>query len=218
MPDLKAFDAMLNQHAAPVLKAAGFRKKGRTFRFVAPNGDHAFVHFQTWISSHEPHTDFVVNLSVVPVPQMEWIRDDYPQAANRQPAPGDGLWQDRAHPPKDVAGPEPHMTDLWRLADADAATTCGALLADVLREHAAPLLIRLTDRAEFLAMVRDPARPLKVGLGHAEIMLLVDEGPSAELDAEIAVYEAMDPKEWPIGRQLAAWARQRSSRSARTHS
>ena len=42
-------------------------------------------------------------------------------------------------------------------------------------------------------------------------MLLVDEGPSAELDAQIAIYEAIDLEKYPPGRELAAWARERSA-------
>ncbi|MBN6041467.1 hypothetical protein [Amycolatopsis sp. 195334CR] len=79
-----------------------------------------------------------------------------------------------------------------------------------MREQAVPLLLRLTDRAEFLAMVRDPAKPLASGLGHP-IMLMVDGGPSPELDAEIAYYEALDPVGWPVGPEIVAWVRARAS-------
>jgi hypothetical protein len=37
-------DTLIREHAAPVMKAAGFTKKGRIFRRAAPNGDHAFLH------------------------------------------------------------------------------------------------------------------------------------------------------------------------------
>lgn len=208
MPELRAFDAMLGECAAPVLKAAGFRKSGRTFRFVAGHGDHAFVHFQTFVTDHEPWTDFFVNLSVVPVPQLDWLRRDHRGPA-RKPVPGEGLWQGRVDAPEEVATPGwAPSTDLWRFSPVDPR--CGAVLAEVLHEQAVPLLLRLTDRAEFLAMIRDPAKPLGPGLGHP-IVLMADEGPSPELDAEIAYYEALDPVEWPVGPEIVAWARARAS-------
>jgi hypothetical protein len=89
-------------------------------------------------------------------------------------------------------------------------TACGASLAKILADEFVPLLTRMLDRTEFLAMARDPAKPLGDGIvGPEEIMLLIDNGPSAELEAAIAKAEALDLERYPVAPQLVAWARQR---------
>ncbi|MFF1838008.1 DUF4304 domain-containing protein [Streptomyces sp. NPDC058231] len=38
-------DLLVKQHVAPVRKAVGFKKSGRTFRLIASNGDQAILGF-----------------------------------------------------------------------------------------------------------------------------------------------------------------------------
>ncbi|MFD5626945.1 MULTISPECIES: DUF4304 domain-containing protein [unclassified Streptomyces] len=40
---MNPLDTLVREHVVPVMKAAGFAKKGRTFRLAAPNGDHLFM-------------------------------------------------------------------------------------------------------------------------------------------------------------------------------
>ena len=51
------------------------------------------------------------------------------------------------------------------------------------------------------------------GLGPADVLLRVDDGPSVELDEVLARYEAKDPVEWPAAHELARWARERAAAS-----
>lgn len=40
---MNPLDTLIRQHVAPVMRAAGYTKKGRTFRLAATHGDHAIV-------------------------------------------------------------------------------------------------------------------------------------------------------------------------------
>ncbi|MEU9341670.1 hypothetical protein AB0D74_10660 [Streptomyces sp. NPDC048278] len=40
---MNPLDTLVKQYVTPVVKAAGFARKGGRFRLDAPNGDHAFL-------------------------------------------------------------------------------------------------------------------------------------------------------------------------------
>lgn len=202
---MNPLDQLLKDHVTPVLIAHGFAKAGRIYRAEAATGDLAYVAFKRWETGD--HMDVVVNLSVLPTTQWAWLCHDQPKTATRKPGPGDGLWQGHVPPPAPYAADE-WTTELWRVTDLDQV---GAVLARTLAEDTVPMLLRMLDRAEFLRMIQAPDTTLKPGLGHGEVMLLVDEGPSAALDQALAWYEARDPEEWPAAHELAHWARQRAA-------
>jgi hypothetical protein len=209
------FDRMVREYVTPVLREAGFASRGRTFRLGAGSGDEAIVSLRR-AGGRGDRVEFHVDLGVVVVPYWDWLGHVFSRPADRVPTDTDGLWRSRLDAPPAVrADAGPWTRNLWLLAGPDQVPACGAALAEVLRAEAVPLLTRLLDRGEFLALSRDPDRPLGTDLGPAELMLLVDAGPSAELVAEIARYESLDPETYPYAGRLAAWARDRAA--ARGH-
>jgi hypothetical protein len=214
---MSALTSLLREHVTPLLSEFGFRREGRRYRLVAGNGDQAFVAFQRSRTDPGAADEFFVNLAVVPVPYWDWLRHIRPGDAltdNLQAEEADGLWRDRlVAPPQFAAGIEPWQAERWLLDSVENLPACGAALATALREQAVPQLTQLLDRREFLALSRDPARPLGPGVGPAELILLVDEGPSPELEAEIARCEALDSADYPVAGDLARWARARIAAS-----
>jgi hypothetical protein len=210
------FDRMVHEWVAPVLRQVGFAGRGRTFRLGVVSGDQAIVSLRR-AGGGGDRVEFHVDLGVVVVPYWDWLGQVFPRPAERAPTDTDGLWRGRLDAPPAVrADAGPWTRTVWLLAGPDMVPTCGAALAGVLREEAVPLLTRLLDRAEFLALSRDPVRPLGTDLGPAELMLLVDAGPSADLDAETARYESLDPQTYPYAGRLAAWARERQAARPRS--
>ncbi|WP_328392365.1 DUF4304 domain-containing protein [Streptomyces sp. NBC_00390] len=69
---MSALDLLVKQHAAPVLKAAGFKKAGRTFRLIAGNGDQAILGFARHYVAPDAVV-FEVGYGIVPAPYWEWL-------------------------------------------------------------------------------------------------------------------------------------------------
>ncbi len=208
---MSVLDRMLRTYVTPVLADAGFVKKGRTYRLTAATNDAAMVNIQRSGGGVGDRVVFFVNLSVVVVPHSDWL--DYTlgitEATERSYA--GGLWQSRLDAPASVAADDFSWgSERWLLDGAEMVPECGELLAGLLRDRAIPLLVKLLDRDTFLALSRDPKRPLGPRVGPADIMLLVDRGPSVELEAAIAECEALDAETYPMAGKLAAWARQRA--------
>ncbi|GAB2575611.1 DUF4304 domain-containing protein [Kribbella endophytica] len=201
---MNPLDQLLKDHVTPVLTEHGFAKAGKVYRREAGTGDLAFVVFRRWQTGVGEHAEFVVNVSVLPTTQWAWLVHDQPKTAGRKPQYGDGLWQGQVAAPAEFAAGE-WDTERWRIADPSDVDRVGAGLAQVLTEQTVPMLTRMLDRKQFLTMIEDPA--YKPGLGHGEVMLLVGEGPSPELEAALAWYDAKDPAEWPAAARLARWAR-----------
>ncbi|MGW1540887.1 hypothetical protein ACWCPM_11705 [Streptomyces sp. NPDC002309] len=70
---MNPLDTLVREHVAPVMKTAGFSKKGRTFRLAAGNGDHLFLQFDTHAVDPGRHV-FDVTFSVVPLPYWEFVK------------------------------------------------------------------------------------------------------------------------------------------------
>jgi hypothetical protein len=200
-------DEMLKNHLTPMLAASGFAKRGRTYSLAAPNGDLAIVDFQSW-RLHVGAVGFFVNLAIVPTVMVEWLRRNEsgpPEKIND----AQGFWRDRLlvseeYEPAGEFGRE----QLWEFKEIDSGDACGAILARVLERGVLSTLTWLVDRSNLLAAVRDPltdptlikVRPRERAL----IVLLVDEGPSDELETLLRQVEQKDPDDI-----VATWARQR---------
>ncbi|MGI5254828.1 hypothetical protein [Actinacidiphila glaucinigra] len=71
---MNPLDTLIRQHVVPVMKAAGFAKRGRIFRRAAPNGDHAFLHIDADAVDPEKFV-FEVSFWMVPLPCWEFAYD-----------------------------------------------------------------------------------------------------------------------------------------------
>lgn len=217
---MKPVDRLIRDYARPVLAEAGFRRKGNKFSRTAPNGDMACVDFHTrsgvvtmvdgGMRAMPDWSSFVVTIGLMPVPRWDWLCHQFPELAKKTPDSAYGLWTSRVLPPPEMAE-DAAARESWLITGAGQVPGRGEHLARLLRDDVLPLLVRCLDRAEFLALCRDPARPLDPPPSDADLILLVDDGPSPELDAALATLDGLDPTDFPVAAEYAAWLRTRAA-------
>jgi hypothetical protein len=229
---------VLKGYVTPLLAANGFTKIGATYRLAGRNGDQVLIEARRESGSSAEEGRFFVNLAAVPHPRWEFMRFCYPKQRLGQPGVVDGVlglrlrtdvnevgyWYDprpeswsRAWRPG--SGPRPRWSsDEWLVRGAEGVAICGPVLAAALRDEALPLLLSLLDRQVFLARIRDQASSFPQGTRVAawtELFLLIDDGPSDELEAQIARVEAWEAEHPDRPHSLVTWARQRLAARAR---
>ncbi|GAA2641411.1 hypothetical protein GCM10010425_54000 [Streptomyces spororaveus] len=201
-------DLLVKQHVAPVMKAAGFKKSGRTFRLTASNGDQAVLGF----ARHNIDPDaavFEVGYRIVPAPYWEWIDRHSAIGSARAPiAFGPAVLVGSVIPPTQAAhAPDPAMSfrERWALRE-DNRLACGEALATVLHEEAVPQIVHLLDRGNLLQECRHPALPVVrlVPLTRVEILLRVDDAPYEEIESLLADVQLASPHD-----DFITWTRQR---------
>lgn len=206
---MRPLDLLVREHVAPVMRAAGFKRSGRTFRLVADSGDQAVLGFVRHYVDPDAAV-FDVGYRIVPAPYWEWI--------NRQHRAGGQVSAPRAFGLAVVAGdviPPPraaHLPDYdgrlrsrWALRD-DNRHTCGEALASALRDEAIPQMVHLLDRTNLLQECRRRTMPVMrlVPLTRLEIFLRVDDAPCREIEALLEDVQPAGP-----GDDFAAWVRRR---------
>ncbi|WP_127355772.1 DUF4304 domain-containing protein [Actinacidiphila soli] len=206
---MRPLDLLVKQHVAPVMKAAGFKKSGRTFRLIADNGDQVILGF----ARHYVDPDaavFEVGYRIVPAPYWEWInRQHWASGEVRAPvAFVTAVLSGDVIPPSHVAhAPDDELPfrARWALRE-DNSLICGEALATVLHDDAVPQMVHLLDRTNLLQECRHPSLPVvrMMSLTKAEIFLRVDDAPSEEIESLLADVRPAGP-----GDNFIAWTRQR---------
>lgn len=206
--------AMLDAEVDEQMTAAGFTRTGNQYQRISDLGDYALVEFTPLIATPDASVRFRIQSAVLPGPELEWRRAR--AAAQPDTAWGDiepearTGWLRTLHPPPPTravtSGPLPNLdTALWTFTP-DTTAACGADIVKVLADDVLPRLQRLLDRTELLAIALDPEAKAYIGYAHATIILLVDDGPSEQLEAALQIEAA---GQGPVDPELAAWARAR---------
>ncbi|MFD9339688.1 hypothetical protein ACFWBF_35720 [Streptomyces sp. NPDC060028] len=205
---MTALDLLVKQHLAPVMKAAGFKRSGRTFRLTASNGDQAILGF----ARHYVDPDaavFEVGYRIVPAPYWEWIDRYSVNGGARSPiAFGPAVLAGSVIPPLHAAhAPDSAVPfrERWALR-VDNSHVCGEALAAVLHDEVIPQIVHLLDRSNLLQECRHPALPVVrlVPLKRVEILLRVDDAPKEEIESLLADVPLASP-----GDNFVTWTRQR---------
>jgi hypothetical protein len=183
---VKPLDQVVRDRIAPVLKVAGFQRRGRTFWLDNDHGDRAFVEvysFRLGINDAE----FSVGLAVQPRIWFDFLNRD--GAAERTTS---GLWSEALQGMNLAGG--------WAQWSFDLDDEVASRRLSSAVERAVPRLTHYLAPGNLLAYVRDPReRPTKLST-RSEIaltLLLASEGPSDELAARLVELEAQDPEMWP---------------------
>ncbi|MFE2165602.1 hypothetical protein ACFXB3_11105 [Streptomyces sp. NPDC059447] len=164
-----------------MMKAAGFKKSGRTFRLTASNGAQAILGFARHYVDPVAAV-FKVEYRIVPAPYWEWINRHYASGEARAPMTlGSAVAVGRVIPPFHAAhGPDSEMPfrARWALRE-DNGLSCGEALAAVLHDESVPQIVHLLDRSNLLQECRHPVMPVVrlVPLTRVEIFLRVDGAP-----------------------------------------
>jgi hypothetical protein len=192
---VKPLDAFLRDHVRAPLKEKGFSRKGRDFRLVSENGDVALINFAPWRTG-DREVEFILDAGILPLTKIEWEKDTLGVVDG---SVASALWWTRLNSPFMGTG-----TWQFNLDDSERISAfLTALGALVDRLHF------LIDRQNLISMVRDPATPvqdLRSSREHALAWLLVDQGPSRELEEIVQSLESNDPDD-----VLASWVRVRLS-------
>ncbi|MFF2847523.1 DUF4304 domain-containing protein [Streptomyces sp. NPDC058001] len=202
-------DVLVRDHVAPVMRAAGFKRSGRTFRLMADSGDQAVLGFVRHYVDPDAAV-FDVGYRMVPAPYWEWInRQHWPSGqAGAPPAFGSAVVAGDVVPPPRAAhlpDSEARLRSRWALRD-DNRRICGEALASALRDEAIPQIVHFLDRANLLEECRHPSIPVVrlVPLTTLEILLRVDDAPRREIEAMLTDMRPAGP-----GDDFAAWVRRR---------
>ncbi|MFF2847375.1 hypothetical protein ACFVT5_13665 [Streptomyces sp. NPDC058001] len=207
---MNPLDTLIREHVVPVMKAAGFAKKGRIFRRSAPNGDHAFLHIDA--DAVDPER-FVFEASFWMVPLSSWEFAYRNHAGAGTPNASGALAACKVIPPEAAAhqpDEEGYFRSRWAFVEPDTRDLCGRELARVLTEEAVPWMVRLLDRKTLLAETRTNPNGELVRLDDAttsEILLRIDDDPVAEVTALVDKAEADG-----VFPPLVAWSRTRLAR------
>jgi hypothetical protein len=198
-------DVIVREYAAPVLAAAGFRRSGRVFRLDGERGDAAVLEIAPFVLSSGSR--FSATGGVIVTPYADFIDRALGDIPRRRPGPSSALVELPVLPPREWwqgVGQEPREDPQWGFTDDADVPACGRAFAAVLAEDVIPVLVRLLDRTRLLAEMRERTTPdlrRKLAPRRDVLLLLVDEGPSPELDRLL--------RELGEGDMVADWARAR---------
>ncbi|MFJ3728927.1 DUF4304 domain-containing protein [Streptomyces sp. NPDC090045] len=201
---------LVRDYVAPVMKAAGFKRSGRTFRLIAGNGDQAVLGFAR--HAVDPHAAvFDVSYGIVPAPYWQWIKRHSADGDTRVPIVfGPAVLSGRVIPPPRAAhAPDAEMPFRARWAlRGDNGTVRGEALATVLHDETVPEIVHLLDRSNLLQECRHPALPVVrlVPLTRVEILLRVDEAPVEEIESLLGDVQLVSR-----GDDFITWTRRRLS-------
>jgi hypothetical protein len=178
----------LSAFAYPVVKSAGFERKGREFRLVDEKGSQAYIGF--YPDMLDESAGFAVIYGVAAPLHLEWLRDTG-RAVRPWLGPSETLLRVQAYSPDWVdrwttPDVDPYR---WSFSDEQSAQAVGKLLADRLSDEVLPRLRSWFDPNNLAAaaLTGDPAwmrRFMPPELTAA--MALAQEGPSARIDELLA--------------------------------
>ncbi|MFC8519079.1 hypothetical protein [Streptomyces sp. NPDC057257] len=207
---MNPLDTLIREYVVPVMKAAGFAKKGRSFRLTAPHGDTAVVLVDADAVDPEKYV-FDVSAWMVPLPYWEFLHREFTKTS--VPNASGALATFPVVPPRGVAhqpDDDGHFRNRWAFAEPDTRDVCGRELARVLTEDAIPRMVRLLDRRTLLEETRTNPNDGLVRLKDeviSRIVLRVDDDPVGDLTALIDKAEADG-----LFPPFATWARERLAR------
>jgi Domain of unknown function (DUF4304) len=146
-------DIIVVDHLVPVLAAHGFVRKGRsrTFHTFADNGDAVVVNVQTSSGSRKELAKFYINLALVPLPWLQWMRESDDPADLRDPHDSEGAVTGRV---RSIASGD-WSQDAW-VCTLDQVHKRGETAAEALGA-VLPDFLALLDRGELLSRLETGA-------------------------------------------------------------
>jgi hypothetical protein len=174
---------LIDTQLKPLLAARGFTAQGGTFRHASAAGDVVVVETQLSSGSARERSEFFVNLALVPLPWLQYLRESRAPADLSGARAAEGLVSGRLDPPNRLQ---------WIVTPADVPAV-GAALAPAL-EQAVTAYLELLDRAAFLDLLeRGAALPGRCPREAARAVLLLASGRTAEAAAALAAIARTDP-------------------------
>ncbi|MFE6755712.1 hypothetical protein ACFVDQ_19260 [Streptomyces sp. NPDC057684] len=200
---------LIREHVAPVMRRAGFKRSGRTFRLIADSGDQAVLGFARHYADPDAAV-FEVGYRMVPAPYWEWVNRQHWNSGQVGAPPAfvsAALAGDVVPPPWAAQLPDSQgrLRARWALREGNRQV-CGEALAEALSTESIPQMAHFLDRTHLLQELRRPSMPVTrlLPLTRLEILLRVDDAPRHEIEAMLADVRPAGP-----GDDFAAWVRRR---------
>ncbi|KNX37102.1 DUF4304 domain-containing protein [Luteipulveratus halotolerans] len=214
----KALRLAVRDVFGPNARAHGFKGAFPTWRRSTPAGDWAVVHIQTSMWNTSSELECIVNLAVAPEPWIRWWRDfDNEITGDVSRIHEDaGLYRTRLQP----TGTSAEFERWWRVTDEVSATDAVQDMVRQLEQTGWPLLDALLSPGGCLAAVEQgdlgdlryedfPSHFLR-----ARAMLIVDCGPSPELDRLLsAALLFAGSEESAMAQEFDRWARRQAQQA-----
>ncbi len=191
MANKSPLEAMFKTHIYPLMRDAGFsRKGGRLFYRLSEVGDAASIemHSRPQIGV----TSFHVEYGIVTAARQAWITHISP--TDREALyPSNGIWQ-RLKMPSDVLTSQFSDGSEWGFYTGyeETMTACGVGLARALREEVIPFLLRMLDKNELSRFIDDLPQTqldhwhLPMDRARVQTELWLDDWPIDKLQPRLA--------------------------------
>ena len=210
-----ALKTALRDIVGPAAREQGFKGSAPTWRKSNADGDWAVVNVQSSSSSSAAHLRCIINLAVAPAPWLAWERSRLGPGAPKSIDEAMGLFRDRLHP----SGPAEGVGRWWDVYDEASARAVADDMVAQLTARAWPVLQRLLDRKAFLEQLVTGElggmrrANFEVFFARAEALLLMDAGPSEQLNRALRVaLDGFTPRDEQAARDFDSWVRERASR------
>ncbi|MFF2493486.1 DUF4304 domain-containing protein [Agromyces sp. NPDC058064] len=202
--------AELRDQLGPAARRHGYRGSAPTWRKSNAKGDWVVVNVQSSSWNTAESIRCTVNIAAVPEPWLRWTRHRLGARAPKSVSDAHGLYRERLRPTGAPAG-----LDVWW--EAEDAPTTSAMVADMtsrLERVGWPLLDSLLSRDGMRGRLADgdlgfsKRSTLPSLFESAEALLLMDQGPSEELDERLAsLLERSTPMQRHDAESFDAWVR-----------
>ncbi|TFV48943.1 hypothetical protein [Blastococcus sp. TF02A-35] len=182
-------DAFVRRYAAPLLKAAGYRSRGRSYMRQGPRGAELIVQFDPDVTAHQ--TGVMVGYGVM-TPAFRQYRQarGYPQHA--WPHVHESLLHGQLHSPEfaRTGAPGAIPLDTWVLGEGEHTALVGDALAGALSDDVVPVLESWLDPATLADAVQHGPSGTFLGMSPERSLAMA----LLEVDgAEARIREALSP-------------------------
>lgn len=209
-----ALTAALRERLAPRARDRGFKGSMPTWRKSNDLGDWALVNVQSSSWSTADALRCVVNVSAVPEPWLRWMRFAFPKAVPKQVGESSGLYRHRLHPTDAPAG----VDTWWEVGDTSSANRVADDIVLQLERSGWIVLDGLMHRDGWFRRLHEgdlgdmKRSNFDAFFAQVEAVLLMDQGPSADLDSCLshALKHAL-PSKLANAQRFDRWVRDQAS-------
>jgi hypothetical protein len=186
-----ALKAALRDLLGPAARSHGYKGSSPTWRKASASGDWAVVNLQSSTFSRADDVRCVVNVAFAPEPWLRWQAADAGGGMPKSVPESLGLYRQRLHPAGSLhpAGTRSAYDAWWAVSDEGSAHLAVADMNAQLDAAGWPVLESMFSRDAMLARLHDgdlgffQRSHFEHYFVRAEALLLMDAGPSAELEA-----------------------------------
>lgn len=214
----EALKAALRDVVGPALRSPGYEGTAPNWRRSTAAGDWAVINIQSSAFSSAGSLRCVINLALAPEPWLRWWKEKLPRLMPKSVTESSfGLYRQRLHP----AGTPERVDGWWEVSDDASAVAAATDMVAQLNAVGRPVLDRMLADGRVLEQVRrgDLGNLTKehhaVFFARAEALLLMDNGPSEELEEQLRhAREGCIPTQREAALHFDTWVRDQSRQAA----